>query len=90
MTLLSRHSQFCLIFFLQRDRNCDQDCDTNDSNLLPNCTMKYHFNIQKHYRGFDARLCPLKYYHKSWNKKHSENADPSTSVTFDLKLWPWP
>ena len=24
------------------------------------------------------------------NKKHSENADTSTSVTFDLELWPWP
>ena len=23
------------------------------------------------------------------NKKHSENADTSTSVTFDLELWPW-
>ena len=24
------------------------------------------------------------------NKKQSENADTSTSVTFDLELWPWP
>ena len=24
------------------------------------------------------------------NKKHSENADNSTSVIFDLELWPWP
>ena len=24
------------------------------------------------------------------DKKHSENADTSTSVTFDLELWPWP
>ena len=24
------------------------------------------------------------------NKKHSENVDTSTSVTFDLELWPWP
>ena len=23
------------------------------------------------------------------NKKHSENADTSTSVTFDLDVWPW-
>ena len=23
------------------------------------------------------------------NKKHSEKADTSTSVTFDLELWPW-
>ena len=27
---------------------------------------------------------------KIHNKKHSENADTSTSVTFDLELWPWP
>ena len=26
---------------------------------------------------------------KKLNKKHSENADTSTSVTFDLDLWPW-
>ena len=26
----------------------------------------------------------------SYNKKHSENADNSTSVTFDLYLRPWP
>ena len=24
------------------------------------------------------------------DKKHLENADTSTSVTFDLELWPWP
>ena len=24
------------------------------------------------------------------NKKHSENADTSTSETFDLDVWPWP
>ena len=24
------------------------------------------------------------------NKKHSENADTSTSVIFNLELWPWP
>ena len=24
------------------------------------------------------------------NKKHSENADTSTSVIFDLVVWPWP
>ena len=24
------------------------------------------------------------------NKKHSENADTSTSLTFDLEVWPWP
>ena len=24
------------------------------------------------------------------NKKHSENADTSASVTFDLVVWPWP
>ena len=24
------------------------------------------------------------------NKKHSDNADTSTSVTFDLVVWPWP
>ena len=28
---------------------------------------------------------------KTWkNKKHSENADTSTSVKFDLVVWPWP
>ena len=27
---------------------------------------------------------------KKQNKKHSENADTSTYVTFDLELWPWP
>ena len=27
---------------------------------------------------------------KYQNKKHSENADTSTSVTFDLVVWPWP
>ena len=25
-----------------------------------------------------------------WNKKHLENEDTSTSVTFDLDVWPWP
>ena len=24
------------------------------------------------------------------NKRHVENADTSTSVTFDLEVWPWP
>ena len=27
---------------------------------------------------------------KKVNKKHSENADTSLSVTFDLDVWPWP
>ena len=27
---------------------------------------------------------------KKNNKKHLENADTSTSVTFDLDMWPWP
>ena len=27
---------------------------------------------------------------KEKNKKHSENVDNSTSVTFDLDVWPWP
>ena len=27
---------------------------------------------------------------KDYNKKHPENADTSTSVTFDLDVWPWP
>ena len=27
---------------------------------------------------------------KGKNKKHSKNADTSTSLTFDLVVWPWP
>ena len=27
---------------------------------------------------------------RNFNKKHSENADTSTSVTSDLDVWPWP
>ena len=26
---------------------------------------------------------------KSFNKKHSENADISTSAIFDVDVWPW-
>ena len=30
------------------------------------------------------------FYRKSKRKKHSDNADTSTFVTFDRELWPWP
>ena len=40
--------------------------------------------------GYQDNKIKEKTKEKIWNKKHSENADTSTSVTFDIDVWRCP
>ena len=62
--------------------------------LIMNCLCGFanlyeiHFHFWR-YNWFNSIEVASRLHTKK-DKKHSENADTSMSVTFDLDVWPWP